>query len=327
MAKFGDDFKFPDEIEDKKDEDKSNELEISIEDEDAEVKVKVVDDTPIEDRNFEPLPEEIAESLETADESDEYGKKVKQKFSQYKRAWHDERREKEAALREQQEALRAAQQILDENKRLKSMLQKGETELISNYQASAELEVDKAERNYKEAYDSGDADKLLEAQKELMRAEMKLDKAKNFKPTVQIQENDVQTTQNRPQQEQQMDPKVANWVSKNPWFVSPAKRAMRMYAEGVHAELAERYGKAYIGTDKYFESIDKEVQRRFPEEFSMANEEVEKPQRTRQNSVVAPAKRSTSPKQVVLTKSQVALAKKLGLTNEQYARAMTKMEA
>jgi hypothetical protein len=327
MAKFGDDFKFPDEVEDKKDEDKSNELEISIEGEEEEVKVKVVDDTPIEDRNFEPLPEEIAETLETADESNEYGRKVREKFSQYKRAWHDERREKEAALREQQEALRAAQQILDENKRLKGMLQKGETELITNYQASAELEVDKAERNYKEAYDSGDADKLLEAQKELMRAEMKLDKAKNFKPTVQIQENDVQTTQNRPQPEPQMDPKVANWVSKNPWFVSPAKRAMRMYAEGVHAELAERYGKAYIGTDKYFESIDKEVQRRFPEEFSMANEEVEKPQRTRQNSVVAPAKRSTAPKQVVLSKSQVALAKKLGLTNEQYARAMTKMEA
>jgi len=327
MAKFGDDFKFPDEIEDKKDEDKSSELEISIEDDDVEVKVKVVDDTPIEDRNFEPLPEEIAETLETADESNDYGRKVREKFSQYKRAWHDERREKEAALREQQEALSVAQRILDENKRLKTMLQSGEKELISNYQASAELEVDKAERNYKEAYDSGDSDRLLEAQRELVRAEMKLDKAKNFKPTVQIEENDVQTTQTRPQQEQQMDPKVASWVSKNPWFVNPTKRAMRMYAEGVHAELEMQYGKAYIGTDKYFESIDKEVQRRFPEEFAVANEETEKPQRTRQNSVVAPARRSTAPKQVVLSKSQVALAKKLGLTNEQYARAMTKMEA
>jgi hypothetical protein len=327
MAKFGDDFKFPDEIEDKKDEDKSSELEISIEDDDVEVKVKVVDDTPIEDRNFEPLPEEIAETLETADESNDYGRKVREKFSQYKRAWHDERREKEAALREQQEALSVAQRILDENKRLKTMLQSGEKELISNYQASAELEVDKAERNYKEAYDSGDSDKLLEAQKELMRAEMKLDKAKNFRPTVQTEENDVQTTQTRPQQEQQMDPKVANWVSKNPWFVDRNKLAMRKYAEGVHEELADRYGKAYIGTDKYFESIDKEVQRRFPEEFAGANVETEKPQRTRQNSVVAPAKRSTAPKQVVLTKSQVALAKKFGLTNEQYAREFTKLEA
>jgi hypothetical protein len=132
MARFGDDFKFPDEIDDKKDEDKSNELEITIEDDDSDVKVKVVDDTPLEDRNLNPLPEEIASTLETADESNEYGKKVREKFSQYKKAWHDERREKEAALREQQEALTVAQRILDENKRLKTMLQSGEKELISS---------------------------------------------------------------------------------------------------------------------------------------------------------------------------------------------------
>jgi hypothetical protein len=327
MAKFGDDFKFPDEVEDKAD-DKSDEIQISIEGDDTEVKVDVVDDTPEEDRFHEPLPDEIKEDLEEADKSEEYTKNVKKKFTQYKKAWHDERREKEAALREQQEALRAAQTILDENKRLKSMLQKGETELISNYQASAELEVDKAERNYKEAYDSGDSDRLLAAQKELVRAEMKLDKAKNFKPAVQIEENEVQTTQQRQPQEQQMDPKVANWVSRNPWFVNPTKRAMRMYAEGVHAELEASYGRAYIGTDEYFKSIDKEVQRRFPEEFASAkNDEADKPQRTKPSAVVAPAKRSTAPKQVVLTKSQVALAKKLGLTNEQYAREFTKLEA
>jgi len=324
MAKFGDDFKFPDEVDGK--EDKSNELEISVEGDDVDLKVDVVDDTPPEDRFHEPLPEQIKEDLEKADESQDYSKNVKQKFTQYKKAWHDERRAKEAALREQQEALNAAQQILDENRRLKTMLHSGEKELISNYQSSAEMEVDKAERNYKEAYDSGDADKLLEAQKELMRAEMKLDKAKNFRPTVQTQENVVQTPQ--APQAQQMDPKVANWVSNNPWFVARDKVAMRKYAEGVHEELAERYGRAFIGTDDYFKSIDREVQRRFPEEFaSNKNDEADKPNRTRSSTVVAPAKRSTAPKQVVLTKSQVALAKKLGLTNEQYAREFTKLEA
>jgi hypothetical protein len=208
------------------------------------------------------------------------------------------------------------------------MLESGEKELISNYKSSAELEVDKAERNYKEAYDSGDSDKLLEAQRELVRAEMKLDKAKSYKPTVQMPENEVQTTQ-QPQPTQQMDPKVASWVSRNPWFVDQNKVAMRKYAEGVHEELAARYGKAYIGTDEYFKSIDKEVGRRFPEEFATTtkNEEVEKPTRTKPSTVVAPAKRSTSSKQVVLTKTQAALAKKLGLTNEQYAREMTRLEA
>jgi hypothetical protein len=206
------------------------------------------------------------------------------------------------------------------------MLQKGETELIGNYKASAELEVDKAERNYKEAYDMGDADKLLEAQKELMRAEMKLDKAKNFKPTVQIDENEVQTTQKQPAQ-QQMDPKVSAWVSENQWFVNPSKRGMRRYAEGVHEELAERYGQAFVGTDEYFKGIDKEVRKRFPEEFaSEQNVDDDKPQRTRPSTVVAPAKRSTAPKKITLSKTQVGVAKKLGISPEQYARELAKME-
>lgn len=318
-AKF-EEYKFPDEQAEEK-------LEVQVED-GEDVEVKIVDDTPPEDQFVEPLTDEIKDDLEKIDESDDYTNNVRLKFKQYKKAWHDERRAKESAFREQQEALAAAQRILDENRKLKNMLESGEKELISNYKSSAELEVDKAERNYKEAYDSGDADKLLEAQRELVRAEMKLDKAKSYKPTVQMPENDVQTTQ-QPQPTQQMDPKVASWVSRNTWFVDQNKIAMRKYAEGVHEELAARYGKAYIGTDEYFKSIDKEVVRRFPEEFASTtkNEEVDKPTRTKPSTVVAPAKRSTSSKQVVLTKTQAALAKKLGLSNEQYAREMTKLEA
>ena len=212
------------------------------------------------------------------------------------------------------------------------MLHSGEKELISTYQNSAEMEVSKAERNYKEAYDSGDSDKLLEAQKELMRAEMKLDKAKNFKPTVQINQNDVQIDVNRQQTQQpaQMSDKVASWVSRNQWFVDPSKEPMQDYAKAYHKKLEKTYGQGFIGTDKYFESIDNEVKRRFPEEFDdieVKNDEEEKPQRTKSSTVVAPAKRSTSSKRIVLSKTQVALAKKLGLTPEQYAREQMKLEA
>jgi hypothetical protein len=324
MSRFGGEYKFPDEL----DEEKAQEVDVQIEED--EVEVKIVDDTPQEDQfATPPLDDDTQQELEKADESEEYTKNVKVKFKQYKKAWHDERRAKEAALREQQEALTVAERILDENKKLKSMIQTGEKELISTYQTSAEMELDKAERNYKEAYDSGDSEQLLKAQKELVRAEMKLDKAKNFKPTVQIPENDVQTTQTNQPASQQMDPKVANWVSNNPWFVDRNKLAMRKFAEGVHEELAERYGRGYIGTDEYYGSIDKEVRRRFPEEFAATtnNVEEEKPQRTKPSTVVAPAKRSTAPKQVTLTKTQAALAKKFKLTPEQYAREMMKLEA
>ena len=326
MPKFSDSYKFPDEQDDKgKPEDT---LDISIEGDDIEIKVDVQDDTPPEDRFVEPLPEAIKEDLEKADDSEDYSHNVKLKFKQYKKAWHDERREKEAAIREQQESLAVAQRILDENRQLKNVLQSGEKELISTYQNSAEMEVDKANRNYKEAYDSGDSDKLLEAQQEMIRAQLKLDKAKNFRPTVQNDQNDVQTNLQRPQNPQ-MDPKVASWVSKNPWFVDQNKRSMRRYAEGVHEDLEARYGRGYIGTNEYYAAIDKEVQRRFPEEFggSSNNDEDEKPQRTKPSTVVAPAKRSTAPKKVVLSKTQVGLAKKFGLTNEQYARELMKLEA
>jgi hypothetical protein len=154
---------------------------------------------------------------------------------------------------------------------------------------------------------------------------MKLDKAKNFKPTVQIDENEVQTTQKQPAQ--QMDPKVSAWVSENQWFVNPSKRGMRRYAEGVHEELAERYGQAFVGTDEYFKGIDKEVRKRFPEEFaSEQNVDDDRPQRTRPSTVVAPAKRSTAPKKITLSKTQVGVAKKLGISPEQYARELAKME-
>ncbi len=309
-------FKFPDEIEDK--------VEISVEGDKLEVVIE--DDAPPEDRNVDPLPEEITKDLEKADESEDYSQNVKTKFKQYKKAWHDERRAKETALREQNEALAAAQQILDENRRLKSMLHSGEKELISTYQTSAELELDKAKKNYREAYDSGDPDKLMEAQEEMIAASMKLDKAKNFKPTVQAEENDVKVQQKVAQQPQ-MDPKVAQWIARNPWYVDPSKKSMSRYATGVHEELEERYGRAFIGTDEYFTSIDKEVRRRFPEEFADTRNEMEKPSRTRPSTVVAPATRSTSSKKVVITASAAAIAKKLGVTPEQYVREMTKLEA
>jgi hypothetical protein len=324
-----DSFKFPDEQEETKGKpvDTESELDVSVEEDDVQIEVK--DDTPPEDQDVEPLPDDIKDELEAADKSKEYSKNVKDKFVQYKKAWHDERRAKEAAYREQQEALTLAQKILDENKKLKEMLQYGEKELISTYQSSAEMEIEKAKRNYKEAYDSGDSDRLLEAQEELMKAQLKLDKAKNFKPTVQIPENDVQIPQKQSQQPAQLDPKVAEWVSKNQWFVDPNKRAMRKYAEGVHEELEETYGRGFVGTDEYYKRIDTEVKRRFPEEFAdTQNDEEEKPQRTAKlSTVVAPAKRSTSSKKIVLTKSQVALAKKFGLSPEQYARELTKLES
>ena len=322
MAKFDDDgYKFPDEIDNK---------EVDIDFDGEELDVEIVDDTPEEDRGVEPLTPEIKSELEEADEAAEYSKNVKTKFKQYKKAWHDERRAKEAALREQQEALAMAQKILDDNKRLKNIIQSGEKELISTYQSSAELELEKAKRNYKEAYDSGDSDKLLAAQEEMLNASFKVDKAKNFKPSVQNEENDVQI--HYPvQKPTQMEPKLAEWLSENEWYADPERTYLKEYAKKVHTKLATQFGEHFVGTDAYYKTISKEVKTKFADEFGdteVQNDEDDKPQRTQKPStVVASAKRSTSTKKVLLSKSAQAIAKKLGLTNEQYAAAQSKLES
>ena len=320
-------YKFPDELENEID----DKLDISLEsDGEEEITIDIVDDTPKEDRNRKPLDADVKDQLENLDESEDYSKNVKEKFSQYKKAWHEERRAKEAALREQQEALRAAQAILDENKRLQSMLKSGEKELNSNYKSAAKAELEKAKQDYKDAYDSGDADRLLNAQESMVKAQIKLDKAKKFKNTVQNDQNNVKIPVQQYQAPVQtpMDDKLAQWVSRNQWFVDPNKKRMKIYAEAYHEELQNKYGMSFVGTDEYYKRIDNEMKTRFPDELGEAikNDE-EKPQRTSKlSTVVAPAKRSTASKKIVLTKSAQAIAKKLGVTPEQYAREFVKLE-
>jgi len=314
-----DEYKFPDEVEDKK---------MSAEDDEEDFVVEIEDDTPEEDRNKEPLPKDIINSLETPEEGGEYPEEVVGKFKQYKKAWHDERREKEKAYREQEEALRMAQSILEENKRLKATLASGEQVYISTMQDSAEKEVEMAKREYREAYDSGDSEKLIEAQQALTNASLKLDRAKNFKPTLQEDEIEVKLPErsqadNKPQQ---VDPKYAAWQRRNSnWFNKDEE--MTEAAKGLHMKLYREYGPEYIGTDDYYERIDKTIRKRFPESFPDSREpEPQKAQRSKPSTVVASAKRSTAPKQIKLTATQAALAKKFRLTPEQYAREVLKLE-
>jgi len=322
-------FKFPDEIEENE-----PDVKVEIEEDEGKLEVEIVDDTPEEDRNVEPLTPDIVNELEQVDESEDYSKNVKTKFKQYKKAWHDERRAKEAAYKEQQEALSVAQAILEENKRLKNVLHLGEKELIVNYQANAELELDRAKKTYKEAYDSGDSDRVLEAQQDIVNANLKLDKAKNFRPTTEnfeeSEQNYVQQRQNmQPQRPPQMDEKAAKWVSENPWYVDSNKPRLRKYAMDYHNDLAKQYGLAFVGTDEYYNKINQEMRQRFPEELGLdgSQNESKAQQKSKSSTVVASAKRSTSSKKVILSKTQVALAKKLGLTPEQYAIAQSKLES
>jgi hypothetical protein len=310
-----DDFEF--EIEEDTREDAQSEQEAK-----PDVDLEVQDDTPEEDRDRTPLPPELVERLEL-DELDQYSGEVKTKLKQLKKVWHDERRAKEAAFREQQEAVRLAQKLVNENRHLKSTLNQGEQTLVSTYKQAAELEMEAAKKAYKEAYDAGDSDRLLEAQQYLNNATYKLQQVSNYRPRPAEVDNNVNIPQNNPQVPRP-DEKTLNWQRSNPWWGKDSE--MTASALGLHQKLEREFGASFVGTDEYWKRVDTTMRRRFPEYFGNMNSEAQKPagREARSATVVAPASRSTAPKKIVLKKSQLNIAKRLGLTPEQYAREYAK---
>jgi hypothetical protein len=292
-----------------------------------EFEIEEEDDTPPQDRNRDPLPKDIVDELEN-DNLEDYSAKVKARLAQMKKVWHDERRAKEAADRERQEAVAIAQRIINENRQLKQTLSYGEEDYLKTLKEKYETDLTVAKRDYKEAYDLGDTDKIIEAQTRLNDVQFKLSSAAGFKPqykidnTLQMPQNSGQLAQNNIQV-QKPDSRALEWQSKNTWFGQDEE--MTSLALGLHEKLV-RSGVSPANED-YYRRIDETMQKRFPEYFGESDDSLEdKPAQRKPSTVVAPATRSTAPKKVRLTKTQLALAKKFKLTPEQYARELIKTE-
>jgi hypothetical protein len=306
-------FKFPDEIENTQAEDNTPEIEIEI-----------VDDTPEYDQKRDPMPKEIVEKLDK-DELEDYDDTVKEKLKQMKKVWHDERREKEAAHREREEAIAYAKKIAEENKKMRQMITSGEKEYVETIQSSANMSLEMAKKGYREAYESGDVDQMMEAQQKLQEANLRLLRANSYKPTaLQEEKFEVQTQPEQIQSVPRPDERAENWQKQNRWF--GANKVMTAMALGLHEELKD--GGVPVGSDEYYETLNKTMRRRFPEQFEETQEE-EVPKapaaRPKQRSVVAPAMRTTSPTKVRLSQTQVNLAKKFNITPEQYAIELKKL--
>lgn len=305
-------FKFPDESDGGKNASAEDKFEFEIE-----------DDAPPEDRGREPMPKEIVEELDN-DELEDYSENVKLRLKQMKKVYHDERREKEAALREHQEALAYAKRLLEENNSLKGRLTQGEQVFVETAKNAAELELSAAKKAYKDAYDLGDADQLLEAQERLYRAQTKLQKVEDFVPSRHEQETDVQPVANsvpRP------DQRAVAWQERNEWFGKDEE--MTSLALGLHQKLVSQYGASYPSTDEYWTKVDDTMRRRFPEYFAdrdPAPAQDTKPQREKPAPVVAPATRSTGSKKIKVSQSAVNTAKRLNVPLEKYVQEMMKLE-
>jgi len=315
---MAEDFKFPDEI------DEVQAIEVEKEPK-ANIEIEVEDDRPVEDqKNATPLPETIVKEIEE-DNLEEYSKEAKQRLLQMKKLINDERRAKEQALREQEEAVRVAQSLLDETKKLKSKLSTGEKVYVDTAKEASTRELEAVKREIKEALEAGDSDKLIEAQEKFMAAKMKNQEIERYKPqydesALQNDENSVKIPQS--QSTPKLDSKTQSWLDKNSWY--GVDEDMSFLAMGIHKRL-EKDG-VPVGSDHYWNAIDTEMHKRFPEKFQSETTET-KDSVKKSATVVAPATRSTSPKKIRLTQTQLALAKKFKLSPEQYAMELTKLES
>lgn len=321
-TKFGDDYEFPDVKETK---------QTKAAAEDDKLDIEIEDDTPEQDRGRKPMKEPVEEPTE--DELATYDEKVQARIKKFTRGYHDERRAKEEALREREAAETYARQILEENKKLQQQLSTGSKAYIETSQEAAAAELVAAKRKYKEAYDAADPDELADAQAEITRATLKIERTSGMKP-IEVEEREFKAPADTAPK---VNPRTQRWIENNSdWWGKDEE--MTSAALGLDKKLQREYGAEYIGTAEYFKTIDSTMRKRFPEHFEDAQsdeEEYDPPPRkrsepayedetprraTKPSSVVAPATRSTPPNRIRLKASEVAIARRIGVSVEEYAK-------
>ena len=288
-------------------------------DNDSEFEVDIVDDTPEEDKGKPRRAEEAEAQIPEDDEIANYSENVQKRIKQLKFEYHEERRRKEEAARLQDEAVDYARKMYEENQRLRKTLEEGEGVLVQQAKSRVEAELDRAKSAYKEAYETGDPDKLIEAQEKLTALQNEKFRVESYKPKPQAVEAPKEFKQKPKVAEP--DARTKEWASQNEWFGNDSE--MTGYAFGVHESLVKQGLNPQTQADEYYRRIDESMRQRFPDKFG---EQIIEDAPVRQaGSVVAPAQRSAKkPRRVQLTSTQVALAKRLGLTAEQYAAQLLK---
>ena len=282
----------------------------------ADLQVEVIDDTPPEDKN---KPRRAGEpDIPSDDEVAQYSDKVKKRISKLKYEFHEERRKAEELERQQSALVEYAKRRDAENAQLKKALQSGQSIIADQMQVRVESEFENAKRRYREAMELGDIDKQIDAQKDIARLTVEADKVRSFRPVEVEETEEVPLTR----YEQQTPPpkpdeRTMAWAKKNTWF--GRDREMTDYARHIHDRLVV-FDRVSPASDEYWQKLDGEVRKRYPHIAEDADEEDSKAPQQKQSVVVAPVKRnSTPPRKVQLSASEVAIAKRLGLTIEQYA--------
>ena len=301
---------------------RADQIEQDVGDEgDDDFEIEVVDDVPAEEkpRRAADAPAEIPEDDDLEGYSEQVQKRLKKLTFEAKEA----ARQQAEAIRLREEAINYAKALAEQNKKLQDDIQKSQGFVVDQAKGRLEAEIEKAKIAYKQAYEAGDSDGLIEAQARLTRLQNDHYRWDTFKPPARpTAETTAPAVQQQPRQQQvQLTTNQQQWLANNDWYGKD--RRMTSFALGVHEELV--YNGIEPDTKQYYDEKDRELRRTFPDKFS-DGEEVEVNARQRKPAaVVAPAARSAkTPRKIRLTSTQVAIAKRLGLTNEQYAAQLLK---
>jgi hypothetical protein len=282
----------------------------------SEEEQDIVIEEPEQEQEQEEQEQKSAVAQEPEEsELDSYSKGVQSRIKKLTEKYRQEERDKA-------EAVRVSTQLLEENKKLKSRVQALDTGYLSEYGTRIESQTDAAKRAYKEAYEAGDTDRMLEAQQALSNIAIETQRyntakarAEQAKVQVQQQQQPVQQPVQQ-QQQQQPDPRAQDWATKNDWFGKD--KVMTAAAFALHSQLTDDEG-FDPSSDEYYTEVDRRIRAEFPHKFQTAK-------KSGGGSQVASAGNSASRstkqgrRSVKLTHSQVAIAKKLGVPLEEYAK-------
>jgi len=286
---------------------------------DDEVEYEIVDDTPDEDKNRKPRAAEA--DPEQEDELDNYSEKVQKRINQINHKYHDERREKERLAREHAEAMRIAQAFHERVQQLESTLTWGQQEYTKEAQGKIEYAEQIAQDKLRRAFESGDTEGFVAAQQEIITLANQKNNLQAFgppmppaaqpaNPPLQQQYDPVYNTVNTEPEPAPRDYKAEDWASRNPWFGKDEE--MTAFAYGLHEKLVK--SGVDPTSDEYYQKVDSRIREIFPKNF----------ERPKKASPVASVGRTSAPKKVTLTATQVAIAKRLGVPLEVYAKHAAK---
>jgi hypothetical protein len=254
---------------------------------------------------------------------EEYSKGVQARIAKLTRKMRE-------AERREQAAIDYARGVEESRKQLESKFKKTDSDYIKKFETTISSGLEAAQKELAAAIESGDATAQVEANKRIAQLAFenaKLEAAKEGRETIQAEKPVTNLSQggevNIPQRDDPInpDPRAEAWASKNPWFGSD--RAMTYTAFEIHKDLTEKEGYD-PSSDEYYAEVDKRMRVDFPHKFGKN----ETKQTTAPVQTVASANRSVKPgrKTVKLTSSQVAIAKKLGVPLEEYAKQLKNTE-